>query len=349
MLLHALPQPPVVTVTVTVTVTVHGHGPRSRSTEDRPVSRTRRIAAFLAAMFPPWLMVPFALANFLALHFALQAMADIAPLAITWRSGLAAASFVLFPLLLRVYDEEKDVSTDLALARAGDPRYANRPIATGKVTTGDLKVLRLATIVLLFAANLPLGFPLPFAAFAAAFALAWLSSKWFFYPSMSENLLLAFATHNPLSLVFGGYVVAVFAAEFDPSGLSGWTALLLVGLWMPVAAWETSRKVRLPQDETDYRTYSKVLGWKTATVLPALFVTASAASLAGIARRIGLGWPFLAALGAAAAFPVGASLLLRFAPTRARANLRPWAEVYAVAANAGLAIALGVSRGVALR
>lgn len=313
------------------------------------MSRAGRIVAFLTAMFPPWLMVPFSVANFLAIYFALQAMAGLQPLAITWRAGLGAASMVLFPLLLRLYDEEKDVETDLALARAGDPGYANRPIATGKVTAGDLRTMRVATIVLLFAANVPLGFPLPFAAFAAAFALAWLSSKWFFYPPMSKNLLLAFATHNPLSLVLGGYVVAVFAGEFGAAGLSGWTGLLLAGLWLPVAAWETSRKVRLPEDETDYRTYSKVLGWKTAALVPAFFVAASAASLAAIARRVGLEWPFLAVLGVVAALPAGASLLLRLAPTRARANLRPWTEAYAIVANAGLAIALGASRGMVLR
>jgi hypothetical protein len=40
---------------------------------------------------------------------------------------------------------------------------------------------------------------------------------------------------------------------------------VIVGLWLPFAAWELSRKIRVPEDETSYRTYSKVLGWKVAS------------------------------------------------------------------------------------
>ena len=37
--------------------------------------------------------------------------------------------------------------------------------------------------------------------FAAALGILWLSSRWFFWPAIQKNLLLAFATHNPLTLV----------------------------------------------------------------------------------------------------------------------------------------------------
>jgi hypothetical protein len=33
----------------------------------------------------------------------------------------------------------------------------------------------------------------------------WLSFHWFFWPRMSGHLLLAFVTHNPISLLLGGY------------------------------------------------------------------------------------------------------------------------------------------------
>ncbi|MBI3268952.1 MAG: hypothetical protein HYZ53_08015 [Planctomycetes bacterium] len=313
--------------------------------------RALRLLSYLNAMFPPAVLVPAAIGNFLAVHFALQALAAPAvALTLTWRMALGALSSVLFMLLMRVYDELKDADTDLELARAGDPRYTDRPVVTGKVTLADLRALRWGVTAVLFAANAALAHPVPIAAFAVSFLMTWLSFKWFFCPAISRNLLLAFVTHNPLSIVLGAYVVAVYAADFGAAGLS-WeqVALLLVGMWAPVAAWETSRKVRVPEDETVYPTYSKLLGWRVAALVPAGFLILSVATLVPVASAAGLGRGFEAGLAAAAGLGVAACVLFRLAPTRRRANLRPYVELYAVVATVGLAAALAIERGVSLR
>lgn len=324
--------------------------------DERPVhssdtpspGRGRRLARYVRKMAPPTILIPFGATHFLAVYFGLQALAGSAPLRLTWRAGPGMLSVILFMLLLRVYDELKDVESDLRLAQAGDPRYKDRPIVKGDVTVEDLRALRWLVTGLLVAANLPLGFPLPLAAFAAAFLLTWLSFKWFFWPAMKANLVLAFVTHNPLTLVIAGYVAAVYVRDFGPTGLNGWIVPLLIGLWMPVAAWETSRKIRIPEDETAYDTYSKVLGWRVAALVPVLFIATSVACLLPVARAAGLGWVCPAVLMAAATVPVGACVLFRVAPTRKRAKLRPCVELYATAANLGLAAALGARYGVAL-
>lgn len=291
------------------------------------MGRLARVGAFLQHMFPPLVTVPLGAANFASIYLGVQALAGQTPLRLTWRAGLGAASTVLFMLLMRVYDELKDAPADLRLGRAGDPRYANRPIVTGRITLDDLAALRWLITAALVLLNLPLGFPLPFAAFAVLFALMWLSFKWFFWPAMSRNILLAFLTHNPIALALGAYIAALAVVEFDLHPPFDQTAQLLLGLWMPAAAWETSRKIRMPCDETEYQTYSKVLGPRVAALLPAIFVAVSVAVLGPLAFRI---HPALLGLFVLAAMiPVAGSLLFILAPTARRANLRPLSELYA--------------------
>src|SRR5947209_3882721 len=93
-------------------------------------------------MFPPWVMLPMAAIHFLAIELAAQALAGKEPLVVSWRSLAGTLGVVFFSLALRVQDELKDQETDLRLARAGDPRYAQRPIVTGRVLAKDLVLLR---------------------------------------------------------------------------------------------------------------------------------------------------------------------------------------------------------------
>jgi 4-hydroxybenzoate polyprenyltransferase len=319
------------------------------TSEPTPRNRLRRIGFYLASMFPPAVYVPAGVASYLSLALGLQAAVGVGPLELTWRALPGATSLILLALLLRIYDELKDVETDRRLGAAGDPRYRDRPIVTGAVTVEDIHVLRRWVVAGLFALNLPLGWPLPLAAFLGVFTIFWLSSRWFFCPAISRSLLLAFATHNPLSLATGAYVLAIHVADFGTARLHpGPVALLLIGLWMPLAAWETSRKIRLPEQETDYETYSKVLGWKWAALLPAFFVGLAVAALLTFARQIGLGPLYPIVLALSAAIPVGASLLLRLAPTPGRTRLRPTTEIFATVSSLGLVVALVAERGIGL-
>jgi hypothetical protein len=307
--------------------------------------RAGRIALYLNRMFFPAVTVPYLMAHALAAHLGLQALAGRAPLQLTWRACAAAVSVLLFGLLLRVYDELKDADSDRALGAAGDPRYRQRPIVTGEVTEEDLRFLRNLVILALFALNLPLGFPFAVPGFLATFAVVWLSSRWFFCKAISRHLLLALATHNPIPLVFLGYVAALYTQDFGATGLGSHDIPLLVGLWLPWTAWETSRKIRIPEDETSYQTYSKVLGWRVAALVPALCVVASLALLAPVLRAAGLGmWP-IAVLYTGASLVVLACLRFRFWPSRERADLRPFVEVYGMGVNLGIVIGLTASHG----
>jgi hypothetical protein len=123
-------------------------------------------------------------------------------------------------------------------------------------------------------------------------------------------------------------------------------AWLVAGLWLPIAAWETSRKVRAPGDETSYQTYSRALGWRVAGLLPAVFVVGSAMLLTVVANQARLGVPFKLVVASAAALVVYRCMRFRLAPSAAHAQLKPWAMLYATAANVGLATAVVLSRSV---
>ena len=129
-------------------VTGHGVGPALLAAECRAYARVllRQIPLDEAmnrlndlmygdleeGRFVTFVAVPVTFASFAITWFALEAGERGGPIVLTWRAACAAVSLVLFSLLLRVYDELKDVETDLRLGRAGDPRYRDRAIVSGR-------------------------------------------------------------------------------------------------------------------------------------------------------------------------------------------------------------------------
>jgi 4-hydroxybenzoate polyprenyltransferase len=305
-------------------------------------TRLGRIADYLQEMFSPLIVVPATLASFCAIWFTLHALAGAPSIRFGWRALAAGVSVTLFSLLLRVYDELKDVETDLRLGRAGDPRYKDRAIVTERVQVGDILALRNAVLVTLVAINAPLGTPWPLIAFVGVLGLMWLSSRWFFAPVISRHLLLAFITHNPLAMTMSAYVIAVFVRDTG-YGVPAGAAPLVVGFWMLTAAWETSRKVRRPEDETDYQTYSKVLGWRVAGVVPLAFVAGSVILLHHVAVLAGLSRWLTVAMGAGLAAMAAACLRFELAPSTASARLQPFAELMGGIASLGVPIAVAAT------
>jgi 4-hydroxybenzoate polyprenyltransferase len=252
---------------------------------------------------------------------------------------------VLF--LMRAYDELKDFSLDIELGRAGDPRYRDRPIVRGDVREADIRLVRNFLVAALLVANIALLEPLAIGCFAVLFFVLWLSSRWFFIAEHRRSLMVAFLTHNPITAVVGLYILGVFGADFDFTKLhGGFAALLIVGMWMPVAAWETSRKVRVPQEETDYETYSKVFGARAAGIVPASFVVVATTVFVAIGHRVGLPiWYFLI-LAAGALVPIAACSRFVLKPTSKSSKLQSSTEVFAAVADLGLVVAIVASYGV---
>lgn len=308
-------------------------------------TRAGRLMDYVSAQFPLAVYVPSSVASFLSVYLSLAAMASPGRLTVSLRAAAGAASVLLFMLLLRVNDELKDLESDRRLASEGDPRYVDRPTVTGRVRVEDLSFLRTFTTGLLVALNVAQASLWVLAGFAITYGVIWLSARWFYWPAIGKNLLLAFATHNPITLVVAGYVVSVFAADHGVGQLRGDALWVILTAWLPVAAWELSRKVRPPGAETSYQTYSSILGWKVAAWLPALVVGAAAACALRVALVVGISPAFPAAVVAAALAVLVACALFRLRPSARTANLRPVVELFTLVTTVGLPVALAITRG----
>jgi len=301
-------------------------------------------------MFPPGSHLPQALVLFAATYFSLQALAGVEPLRLGWTAAPGAASVVIALLLVRLYDDVRDAPSDVLLGRAGDPRYVARPTVTGLVSIPEVRWLVAALSLAVAMLNIVWGGPRTRIAALLGFAITWLAFRWFFLPiSGWKAISLATLARKSLTILVVGYVVAVFVDEWGPSRLSRWAWLLVSAPCFEAAAWEVSRKIRAPGDETDYGTYSKVLGPRSAATLAVCFVGLSLFCLLPVARAAGLGWAYPAALLGAAFVVAAACARFIWRPSRERANLRPYAELFGAVANGGLAAALCFRHGITLR
>jgi hypothetical protein len=291
-------------------------------------TRIGRLRHYVREMFPLRVRLSINLLNFAFVYLGLQALAPVSPMRISWYTVAGAVTVQLLWFMIRVYDELKDADSDAAFARAGDPRFINRPLVTGKVRLEDIAALRWWVTVLLIALNLPIRSPLPFFGLLVAFGYISLTYKWFFWPKLRDHVLLVFVTHMPNALVIEIYTLAVYVGEFGTGGL-GWNSLLLLlALWAQAAAFEFSYKIRIPADETIFNTYSKVLGWKVAALLPPACLAVALACAIVVSRAAGLGWGVPAILFATAAWAIGSCLLFRISPTRERSRLTRFTGAY---------------------
>jgi len=313
------------------------------------MTRVTRWVRYVNAMFPPAVLVPMGTAQFLSLYLGLQALTGIAPLHLGWRAAVGVATTVLWMLLIRLQDDITDAATDIRLGRAGDPRYENRPVVRGEITPHELRIMAAVTLGALVALNTLRGQAAMLLALIFGLGVTWLGFRWFFITALARNPTpLAYLGRKALTILFGVYACAVYWDAFGPLRPTGPIVLLLLAPIASVAAWETARKIRIPEDETEYGTYSKQLGWRSAALLPALFVATAAACLMTVTAVARVDWWYPMALGAAAAIAIGACVLFRVSPSRSRANLRRYVEVFGAVANVGLVVALTTARGVLL-
>jgi hypothetical protein len=291
-------------------------------------TRARRLWTYVREMFPLHVRVSINLLNFAFIYFGLQALAGARPMRISWYTVAGAFTVQLLWFMIRVYDELKDSESDLAFARAGDPRFMNRPLVTGKVKLEDIAALRWWVTGILFALNLPIGSPVPLMGLLVAFGYLSLTYKWFFWPKLRDRVLLVFVTHMPNALVIEIYTLAVFVAEFGTAGLGLNTFLLLMALWAQAAGFEFSYKVRLPADETIFKTYSKVLGWKVAALLPPACLAVAATCTILVSRAARMSWAVPAITLAIGAWAIGGCFVFRLFPTLERSRLTRFTGLY---------------------
>lgn len=222
---------------------------------------------------------------------------------------LAFLNLYLLTIILRLCDELKDKDIDASL-------FPERCLPAGKVLYEDVQKLLALFVLIWLPANYILGkSPL---IFSALVVYTWLFYKSFYFPrAIGNKIIWALVTHNPIMLVASFYTLSLFSVDQDVDMYSSKNLLMALSFWMPTIAWETSRKITSKEYETEYITYSKVLGTFVATLLPLGAILAQTVILVNVVES--LQYAFYYKLGAILLYLFYVGYFLLFLITRKKA------------------------------
>lgn len=281
-----------------------------------------RMRAYLREMYPiPSRLFASALlyASFVAL------LGRIHGVHVSWLSGWTAVgiwSVFSISLILRLMDELKDRQIDREL-------FPDRPLPSGRVRASDVALTLTSLIVLLATVNAPTGKTFWVSLFVLTYTF--LMFRHFFMPEvLRANLLLTLATHNPIVPITLLYVLSLFstAHRLDLHNVN-WlaTSLVITMYWMAFLAWEVARKIRAPEEENAYVTYSRLFGLRGAVL----------AAVAAQTVAFSIGFYFygphllfsavpLAILAAGYGLAIWGHARFLLSPSTATSNLKPFVE-----------------------
>lgn len=180
--------------------------------------------------------------------------------------GVVSAFF--FMLLMRTFDDLKDFELDEKL-------FPHRATARKDVLKRDIQLISISSFIILLTVNLIWGQAI-ILVFALTITYAILTFKWFFAEKFHrEHIFITMLDHQPIPYVINFYLLHTALATGNEYESFQWFHLyLLLIVSIPITAWEISRKIRSADMETEYETFSLVIGRKTATIIPlVLFMT----------------------------------------------------------------------------
>ncbi len=212
----------------------------------------RRLSIYLNEMFPMTAILGTALTAFSIqlLYLRLSGL----PVVFHFQMLQAAIYLTCISLLIRVMDEFKDFEDD-------KKKFPNRPLPSGKVQKTDLKFLGVFCVANCLLVSASSWIVFGWAILSLGFT--YLMLKWFFIEKqMRESLPLAFLSHHPLVLFNFIYLMLGMMTAFEGVGWD--KADLILPLCLLFTNWEFARKIRSPDEETDYTTYSKIFGPRIA-------------------------------------------------------------------------------------
>lgn len=242
-----------------------------------------RVKIYLAERFPLPLTISSSLLGMVGLYLVWLATTPGAAVRFSVILPFAFLTFFLFTFILRCFDELKDREVDQTL-------FPDRLLVKGEVLYEDIHKLLIGTLFIWIPMNFIVG-DSPYV-FTALCLYAFLFYKYFFIPKvLSKNILLALVTHNPVMYLASFYICTLFSAEQGLPKLTLSNFLIALVFWVPSIAWETSRKIRAPEDENEYQTYSKLVGPRLATMIPVTAVLIQAFALHILASNMNLHLP----------------------------------------------------------
>ncbi len=183
-------------------------------------------------------------------------------------------------LLIRVMDEFKDYQDDLS-------NFPDRPLPSGRVHKKDLIALGYFCVMLILFLSMTSSRLLIWSIYTLAFT--GLMLKWFFIESiMRKSLPLAFITHHPIVLF--NFIYLLIACMQMNSKVTWDKAIYILPVCLIFTNWEIVRKIRAPQQETSYTTYSKILGPRPAILIALVLQFIFAGTVYNIFEMLDSSW-----------------------------------------------------------
>ena len=179
-------------------------------------------------------------------------------------AGVVSAFFVM--LMMRTFDDLKDFELDAHL-------FPHRATARKLVLKRDIQAISLTSFITLVVVNWIWG-QQTIVVFALMLTYTLLTFKWFFAEKFHrEHIFITMLDHQPLPYVINFFLIhTALASGSNYESFQTIHLILLLIVSMPITAWEISRKIRSADMETEYETFSMVIGLKPATLLPMLFL-----------------------------------------------------------------------------
>lgn len=218
-----------------------------------------RLMVYLWETYPPPAALVLANLQFFCLYSLFFWINDATEILVNGNALIGVLTCFLFMLFLRVADELKDREVDVTM-------FPERALPAGRVLETDLWIVLVVIYELMFLLNTI--FPAGILTFLALGVFAFFTFKYFFYPEyIAGSLWYSFLTHNPLTLMTAIYVISIPANSFKLPLWQLEPLLLAVWFWFFGIIWEFTRKIKAPENETSYVTYSMLFGLRNSLLL----------------------------------------------------------------------------------
>lgn len=215
----------------------------------------KRLAIYLNEMFPLSAILG-SIFTAVAVQLTYLRLFNFKPISI-WYLILPGIVLTCISLLIRIMDEFKDYQDDLT-------NFPNRPLPSGRVYKKDLLWLAFFCVMAVIFLSMTSMKLLVWAFITLGFTFLML--KWFFIEErMRKSLPLAFVSHHPIVL-FNFVYLMIACMQMNPTVTLG-KAFYILPLCLIFTNWEVVRKIRAPEQETGYTTYSKIIGPRPAILI----------------------------------------------------------------------------------
>ncbi len=243
-------------------------------------------------------------------------------------TAVIGATWNIFAVLfiLRLMDELKDKEIDRKL-------FPARPLPSGRVLESDIRFSLVVLTALYLLSNLWSADAATSSVFVLGYAT--LMYKRFFLPELLKgSLAVTLLTHTPIvPLIWIQAFVSVSGVSgIAPSAMTWrWILPFVAMAWMLMLAWELARKIRAPEEETEYVTYSRILGRTGAVSMTWVTQGVAVAICAYLYLSFSLDVAYLLLVGLGWGLCSWAYLRFLLHPDSHTSRLKPYAAVFAFA------------------